>query len=97
MQQSFRNVYAKFKVDPSSRFCTGARQVFTIQKPFPSEIPLAIKRHLQSKETRKMNHYREIFFTEVIGNRVKAHYARNIYVEVFLKIAVLLVTSKVLW
>ena len=70
--------------------------MFTIQKPYPSEIPLAIKRHLQLKETRKMNHYREIFFAEVTGNRVKAHYTRNIYIEVFLKIAVLVVTSKIL-
>ena len=40
MQQSVRNVCAKFKVDPLSRFRTGARQVFTTQKLFPSEIPL---------------------------------------------------------
>ena len=86
----------KFKVDPSSRFCTGARQVFTMQKPFPGEFSLAIKRHLQSMKTRKMNHYREIFFIEVTGIGVKAHYARNIYIEVFLKMAVLLVTSKIL-
>ena len=38
--QSVRNVYAKFKVDRLSRFRTGARQVFTTQKPFHSEIPL---------------------------------------------------------
>ena len=30
---------AKFRVDRLSRFRTGARQVFTTQKPFPSEIP----------------------------------------------------------
>ena len=42
MQLSVRNVRAKFKVDRLSRFCTGARQVFTTQKPFPSQIPLAI-------------------------------------------------------
>ena len=38
-----RNVCAKFKVDPLSRFCIGARQVFTTQKLFPSEIPLTMK------------------------------------------------------
>ena len=34
---------AKFKVDRLSRFRTGARQVFTTQKLFPSEIPLTMK------------------------------------------------------
>ena len=43
MQQPLRNVCEKFKVDPWSRFRTAARQVFTIQKLFPSEIPLAMK------------------------------------------------------
>ena len=43
MQQSFRNVCAKFKVDRFGRFRTGARQVFTPQKPFPSEILLTMK------------------------------------------------------
>ena len=43
VQQSVRNVCAKFKVDPLSRFRTGARQVFTTQKLFPSEIPLTMK------------------------------------------------------
>ena len=32
-----------FKVDRLSRFRTGARQVFTTEKPFSSEIPLTIK------------------------------------------------------
>ena len=43
MQQTIRNVCAKFKVDPLSRFHTGARQVFITQKLFPSEIPLNMK------------------------------------------------------
>ena len=43
VHQSVRNVCAKFKVDRLSRFRTGARQVFTTQKPFPSEIPLTMK------------------------------------------------------
>ena len=43
VQQSVRNACAKFKVDCLSRFRTGARQVFTSQKPFPSEIPLTMK------------------------------------------------------
>ena len=43
MQQSGTNVHAKFTVDPLSRFRTGACQVFTTQKPFPGEIPLAMK------------------------------------------------------
>ena len=43
MQQSGRNVCAKFKVDPLSRFRTGAREVFTTQKLFPSDIPLTMK------------------------------------------------------
>ena len=34
---------AKFKVDRLSHFRTGTRQMFTSQKPFPSEIPLTIK------------------------------------------------------
>ena len=41
MQQSVRNVCAKFKVD---RFRTGARQVFTTH---PSEIPLTTKLQYQ--------------------------------------------------
>ena len=40
VQQSVRNVCAKFKVDPLSGFCTGAHQVFTTQKLFPSKIHL---------------------------------------------------------
>ena len=43
MQQSVRNVCAKVKVDSLSRFHTGARQVFTAHKLFPSEIPLTMK------------------------------------------------------
>ena len=43
MQQYVRNVLAKFKVDLLSHFHTGARQVFTTQKLFPSEIPLTMK------------------------------------------------------
>ena len=38
-----RNVCAKFTVDPLNRFRTVARQVFTTQKLFPSEIPLTMK------------------------------------------------------
>ena len=34
---------AKFKGDPLSRFRTGACQVFTAQKLFPSEIPLKLQ------------------------------------------------------
>ena len=43
MQQSVRNVRAKFNVDPISRFRPGARQVFSTQELFPSEIPLTMK------------------------------------------------------
>ena len=43
VQQSVRNVCAKFKVDRLSCFRTGARQVFTTKKPFPSEIPVTMK------------------------------------------------------
>ena len=43
VQQSVRNVCAKFKVDPFSRFRTGARNVLTTQKRFPSEIPLTMR------------------------------------------------------
>ena len=43
MQQSVRNMCAKFKVDRLSCFRTGTRQVFTTQKLFPSEILLAMK------------------------------------------------------
>ena len=39
VQQSVRNVCAKFKIDRLSRFRTGARHVLTTQKRFPSEIP----------------------------------------------------------
>ena len=50
MQQSVRNVFAKFKVDRLSRVCTGARQGFTTWKPFPSEIPLTIKTATSSSD-----------------------------------------------
>ena len=43
MQQSLRNVCSKFEVDPLSRFRTGARQLFTTRKLFPSEIPQTMK------------------------------------------------------
>ena len=43
VQQSVRNVYAKFKVDRLSRFRTAARYVFTTQKRFTSEIALTMK------------------------------------------------------
>ena len=43
MQQSVRNVCTKFKVDRLSRFRTGAGEVFTTQKPFPSKIALTMK------------------------------------------------------
>ena len=43
MQQSFGNVRANIKVDPFSRFRTGARHMFTTRKPSPSEIPLTMK------------------------------------------------------
>ena len=43
MQQSVGNVCAKFKFDRLSCFFSGARQVFTTQKRFPSEIPLTMK------------------------------------------------------
>ena len=43
VQQSVRNMCAKFKVDRLSRFCTAARHVLTKQKRFPSEIPLIMK------------------------------------------------------
>ena len=43
VQHSVKNACGKFKVDPLSRFGTGARQVFTIQKLFPREIPLTMK------------------------------------------------------
>ena len=43
MQQSVRNVCAKFKVDCLSRFRTGACHVLTTKKRFPSEIPLTMK------------------------------------------------------
>ena len=40
VQQSVRNVCAKFKIDRLSRFRTGARHVLTTQKCFPGESPL---------------------------------------------------------
>ena len=43
VQQSVRNVCAKFKVDRLSRFRAGARQVFDTQKLFPSKIPATMK------------------------------------------------------
>ena len=43
IQHPVKNVCAKFKVDCFSRFRTGARQVFTIQKPILSEIPLTME------------------------------------------------------
>ena len=49
-QVSVRNVCAKFKVDHLSRFCTGARQGFTTQKPSPSQIPHSRKKRKDSLE-----------------------------------------------
>ena len=43
VQQSVRNVCAKFKFDHLTRFCTEAREMFTTEKLFLSEIPLTIK------------------------------------------------------
>ena len=43
VQQSVRNVCAKFKFDRLSRFRTGARHVLTTQKRFFCEIPLTMK------------------------------------------------------
>ena len=43
VQQSVKNVCVKFKVDRVNRFRTGARQLFTTQKLFPSKIPLTMK------------------------------------------------------
>ena len=43
VQQSVRNVCAKFKVNRLRRFLTGTRHVLTTQKRFPSEIPLTMK------------------------------------------------------
>ena len=43
LQQSVRNVHAKFEVDPLSRFRAGARQVFTTQKLFPGKILVTMK------------------------------------------------------
>ena len=40
---AFRNVSEKFQVDRLSRFPTVARQMFTTQRPFLSEIPFAMK------------------------------------------------------
>ena len=36
-----------------------------------------------------MDEEKLFFFTEVTGTRVSDHYSRNIYIKVFLKIAVL--------
>ena len=38
VQHPVRDVCAKFKVDRLSRFRTGAREMFTPQKPFPGKI-----------------------------------------------------------
>ena len=43
VQWSFRNMCAKFTVDPLSHFHTGAHHVLTTQKNFPSKIPLTMK------------------------------------------------------
>ena len=43
MQQSVRNVCAKFKADRLSRFRTGARYRLSTQKRFPGEIALTMK------------------------------------------------------
>ena len=42
VQHPYRNVCAKFKVHHLSRSRTGAGQVFTTQKIFPSEIPVTM-------------------------------------------------------
>ena len=38
VQDPVENVCAKFKVNSSSYFGTGAREMFTTQTPFPGEI-----------------------------------------------------------
>ena len=43
VQESVRNVCARFKVDRFSCFRIGARHVLTTQKRFPSEIPQTMK------------------------------------------------------
>ena len=43
MQQSVRDVWAKFKAEHLNPFRTEARQVFMTQKRFPSEIDLTMK------------------------------------------------------
>ena len=43
MQQSVKNVCAKFKVDRLSSFRIGARHMLTTQKCFPGKIPLTLK------------------------------------------------------
>ena len=43
VQHPIRNVCAKFKVNRSSHFGAAAREVFTTQKTFPSEILLTMK------------------------------------------------------
>ena len=54
VQQSLRNVWSKFEVDPLSRFRTGARQLFTTRKLFPSEIP------------QTMNNKQQILFKQIL-------------------------------
>ena len=34
-----KNLCAKFKIDRTKRFGTGAHQILTTQNPFPDEIP----------------------------------------------------------
>ena len=49
MQQSVRNVCAKFKVDRLSCFRTGASQVFTTQKPWKLQHQILFKIHFLIK------------------------------------------------
>ena len=87
MQQSVRTVCAKFKVDSLNRFFTGARQVSTTQKPFPSQIPLTMKmQHQILFEIRFLIRFTtcqisfEIFDVKQIYTRKESKYLNSIRV-----------------
>ena len=46
------------------------------------------QKEIFDQRRRQKNAWRETFFTEVTGNKASDHYLRNIYIKVFLRIAV---------
>ena len=77
VQQVVINKYAKLKVDRFSSLSTGARQVFTTQKPFLSEIPLTMR-------TGKSNKFSTRFLIKLPCQiSLEIYICNNVVLEIF--------------